>query len=126
MAACPSQDKGSQAKQQQLILINQQTEQADAAFLLAESALDMDLESPGSRPLASVNEVAACMRELAIYYDPLAVDGQIMQATAADGTPAFCLVTEPAESQPHVPAIERQSALQPNLTAFEEPGISES
>ncbi len=83
---------------------DQQTEQADAAFLLDESALDMDLESPGSRPLASVDEVAACMRKLEIYYDPLAVDGQIMQATAADGTPAFCLVTEPAESQPHVPA----------------------
>ena len=76
-----------------------------------DSAFDMDLldlEQPGSQPLATIDEVAHCMQQLEIYHDPLAVDGPIMQATAADGTPAFCLIAEPAEAQPRMPSAKGQ------------------
>ncbi|KAK9841303.1 hypothetical protein WJX74_003531 [Apatococcus lobatus] len=74
---------------------------------------NMDSEEPGSRPLATTDEVERCLLHLQIHHDPLAVEGPIMQATASDGTPVFCLVTEPAAPQPRMPSARGQLLSRP-------------
>ncbi len=73
----------------------------------------MDTAEPGSRPLATTDEVALCLQQLQIQYDPLAIDGPIIQTTAEDGTPAFCLIEEPAEAEPRLPAAKGQLLSRP-------------
>lgn len=76
-------------------------------------AADMDSEAPGSRPLATSDEVAQYLQQLQIHHDPLAVEGPIMQATAANGMPVYCLVTEPAAPQPRMPSARGQLLSRP-------------
>ena len=76
-------------------------------------AADMDSEAPGSRPLATTDEVTQYLQHLQIHHDPLAVEGPIMQATAANGMPVYCLVTEPAAPQPRMPSARGQLLSRP-------------
>ena len=82
-------------------------------FDTGDMAVDADSEEPGSKPLATTHEVEQCLQRLQIHHDPLALNGPIMQTTASDGTPVFCLVTEPAAPQPRMPLARGQLLSRP-------------